>query len=57
MDNRLGGVYDMKEMFEESGGVMIAVILMAVILSMTHFLCSAYEGIAGWFAQSLGSGV
>ena len=47
----------MKEMFEEYGGVMIAVILMAVILYMTHFLCSAYEGIAGWFAQSLGSGV
>lgn len=47
----------MKEMFEEYGGVMIAVALMAVILRVLPFLCSAYQSAAGWFGQSLGNSV
>lgn len=45
----------MKEMFEEYGGVMIAVVFMAVVLRMIAYLYSAYSGAACWFGQSLGN--
>lgn len=45
----------MKEMFEEYGGVMIGVVLMAVILRMLPLLCGAYRESACLFSQSLGN--